>query len=202
MPHASSSLVTIAVFAGGTIGCIFFHERCPEDNPSLQQALTGGMLQHKGAYRFYFDKDRWEWSGEVERLHGYQPGTVNPTTELVLSHKHPEDYTPVAATLDDVRRTHKPFSTRHRIITVQGDTRDVIVIGERLHDDTGDTDTFLLGVHGAEYGDMAVYSIESPLGAAIAGARPGEHRTFRLPIGAYLASRYSRRCPTAFTPLT
>jgi hypothetical protein len=27
------------------------------------------------------------------------------------------------------------LSTRHRIITVQGETRDVVVIGERLHDD-------------------------------------------------------------------
>jgi transcription elongation factor GreA len=51
------------------------------------------------------------------------------------------------------------------------------------YDGTGDTDTFLLGVHGAEYADMAVYSIESPLGAAIAGARPGERRTYRLSNG-------------------
>ena len=50
-------------------------------------------------------------------------------------------------------------------------------------DATGDTDTFLLGVHGAEYADMPVYSIESPLGAAIAGGRAGERRTYRLPNG-------------------
>ncbi|HET6735827.1 GreA/GreB family elongation factor [Mycobacterium sp.] len=52
------------------------------------------------------------------------------------------------------------------------------------YDATGDTDTFLLGLQGAEYADMAVYSIESPLGAAIAGARPGERRTYRLQAGA------------------
>jgi hypothetical protein len=28
----------------------------------------------------------------------------------------------IAATLDDIRRTRKPLSTRHRIITVQGAT--------------------------------------------------------------------------------
>jgi transcription elongation GreA/GreB family factor len=55
------------------------------------------------------------------------------------------------------------------------------------YDATGDTDTFLLGVHGAEYGDIQVYSIESALGAAIAGARPGERRTYRLPTGGALA---------------
>jgi transcription elongation factor GreA len=51
------------------------------------------------------------------------------------------------------------------------------------YDDTGDTETFLLGVRGAEYGDMEVYSIQSPLGAAIAGARPGQRRSYSLPSG-------------------
>jgi transcription elongation factor GreA len=55
------------------------------------------------------------------------------------------------------------------------------------YDATDDTDTFLLGVHGAEYADMAVYSIESPLGAAIAGARPGARRAYRLPDGTAVA---------------
>jgi transcription elongation factor GreA len=55
------------------------------------------------------------------------------------------------------------------------------------YDATGDTDTFLLGVRGAEFADMPVHSIESPLGAAIAGARPGQRRTYRLPNGIPLA---------------
>lgn len=108
------------------------------DESSVEKALAGGALQRIGWYRFYFADERWEWSQEVELLHGYQPGTATPTTELVLSHKHPDDYAHVAATLDDIRRSHKPFSTRHRIITTQGDTRDVVVIGERLHDDNGE----------------------------------------------------------------
>ncbi|HEY1441494.1 MAG TPA: GreA/GreB family elongation factor [Mycobacterium sp.] len=54
------------------------------------------------------------------------------------------------------------------------------------YDDTGDTESFLLGVRGAEYGDMEVYSNQSPLGAAIAGARPGERRIYTLPSGATL----------------
>jgi len=49
------------------------------------------------------------------------------------------------------------------------------------------TDTFLLGVHGAEPADIPVYSIESPLGAALAGARAGDRRTYQLPNGTPLA---------------
>src|SRR6202044_2223840 len=44
----------------------------------------------------------------------------------------------VAATLADIRRRHTSFSTCHRIITVQGTTREVVVIGERLRDNTGE----------------------------------------------------------------
>lgn len=51
------------------------------------------------------------------------------------------------------------------------------------YDGTGDTQTFLLCVPGAEYGDAEVYSSQSPLGAAIMGARPGERRTYTLPSG-------------------
>lgn len=52
-------------------------------------ALTGGTPQRVGWFRFYFDDEQWEWSPEVARLHGYEPDTVEPTTRLVLSHKHP-----------------------------------------------------------------------------------------------------------------
>ena len=54
------------------------------------------------------------------------------------------------------------------------------------YDDTGDTETFLLGVRGAEFGDMEVYSVQSPLGAAIAGARAGQRRAYSLPSGVTL----------------
>ncbi len=63
---------------------------------------------------------------------------------MVLSHKHPEDYRHVSATVHAMRASHRPFSTRHRIITVQGETRDVVVIGEELRDETG----ALIGTHG------------------------------------------------------
>jgi transcription elongation factor GreA len=52
------------------------------------------------------------------------------------------------------------------------------------YDETGETETFLLGARGAEYGDVEVYSLQSPLGEAILGARPGETRAYQVPSGA------------------
>ena len=85
-----------------------------DEDSQLARALAGGKPHPTGWFRLYFEDERWEWSPEVERLHGYEPGTAQPTTSMVLSHKHPQDYEQVAATLDDIRQTHQPFSTRHR----------------------------------------------------------------------------------------
>lgn len=105
---------------------------------------TNGRAEQVGWFRFYFDDERWEWSPEVQRMHGYEPGSVSPSTELVLSHKHPDDYQAVATTLDDVRRHHQAFSTRHRIIDTAGRIHHVIVVADRLLDDDGG----VVGTHG------------------------------------------------------
>ncbi|WP_454788962.1 PAS and ANTAR domain-containing protein [Mycolicibacterium lutetiense] len=110
----------------------------------IAHALAGGEPQRVGWFRFYFADERWEWSPQVERMHGYEPGTVHPTTELVLSHKHPEDYGQVAATLLEIRRTSGAFSTRHRIIDTAGDVHHVVVVGDQLFDDAG----AIVGTHG------------------------------------------------------
>jgi fructose-specific component phosphotransferase system IIB-like protein len=110
----------------------------------VEHAMTGGSPQHVGWFRFYFADERWEWSPQVAQMHGYRPGTVEPTTELVLSHKHPDDYSQVAAALAEVRRTASAFSTRHRIIDTGGEVHHVVVVGDCLYDGDGS----VIGTHG------------------------------------------------------
>lgn len=105
------------------------------ETPLVEHALAGGEPQRVGWFRFFFADERWEWSPQVERMHGYEPETVQPTTELVLSHKHPDDYGKVAATIEEIRRTAGAFSTRHRIIDTRGDIRHVVVVGQQMRDD-------------------------------------------------------------------
>ena len=95
------------------------------------------LQQRLGWFRYHFEDGRWEWSPQVEALHGYQPGTVVPTTALVLSHKHPEDYNQVSATLDDVRRHRRAFSSNHRIIDTHGQIHHVLVVADTVADDSG-----------------------------------------------------------------
>jgi len=67
-------------------------------------------------------------------MHGYEPDEVQPTTELVLSHKHPEDLAYVKALL---QQSSAPFSSRHRIRTTTGETRKVVVVGDAVTDPAG-----------------------------------------------------------------
>jgi fructose-specific component phosphotransferase system IIB-like protein len=115
-----------------------------EGQTPVEHALVGGEPQRVGWFRFYFADERWEWSPQVERMHGYEPGTAHPTTDLVLSHKHPDDYGQVAATLDDIRRKQAAFSTRHRILDTRGDVHHVVVVGDQLFGDAGQ----VIGTHG------------------------------------------------------
>src|SRR5882762_7402798 len=65
----------------------------------VEVALAGGAPLRVGSFRYYFADQPWEWSTQVEQMHGYRPGSVTPTTELVLAHTHPDDVARVAATL-------------------------------------------------------------------------------------------------------
>lgn len=90
-----------------------------------------------GTFRFWFVGQRWEWSDEVARMHGYEPGAVVPTTELLLSHKHPDDRQHVQDLLDHALHLGGSFSSRHRFIDTGGKVHTVIVLGDRMLDAAG-----------------------------------------------------------------
>ena len=110
----------------------------------IEQRLAEGAPERVGWFRYFFDEQRWEWSPQVHRMHGYKPGTPMPTTELVLAHKHPDDVRQIADTLALIRQTHQPFSSRHRIRDVDGRVHHVMVVGDQLHDESGT----IVGTHG------------------------------------------------------
>lgn len=103
---------------------------------TVEQPAPGWPLA--GSFKYHAREDRWEWSDEVAVMHGYEPGTVTPTTELVLSHKHPDDKPTVAQLIEQVRRLGIPFSSRHRIIDTAGKIHVVVVVGDRWKDDAGE----------------------------------------------------------------
>ncbi|MEB3984097.1 PAS and ANTAR domain-containing protein [Mycobacterium sp. 663a-19] len=90
-----------------------------------------------GSFRFWFADERWEWSDQVARMHGYEPGSVTPTTELLLSHKHPDDREHVRDLLEYALHSGESFSSRHRFIDTAGGEHDAIVVADRIVDESG-----------------------------------------------------------------
>jgi hypothetical protein len=103
----------------------------------FEDGEDGDHPSHIGSFKFYFVGQRWEWSDEVARMHGYEPGAVRPTTELLLSHKHPDDRRMVQDLLDHALHTGDSFSSRHRFIDTRGVEHDVLVVADRMYDDRG-----------------------------------------------------------------
>ena len=117
---------------------------------------TSGF-ERVGSFSYLLGPDRWEWSDAVARMHGYEPGTVTPTTELILSHKHPDDKPAVSEVIDKVLTYGAPFSSRHRIIDTTGRQHVVIVVGDKVLGDDGEvvgTNGFYVDITEAFQADM------------------------------------------------
>ncbi|MFC5729952.1 MULTISPECIES: PAS and ANTAR domain-containing protein [Nocardioides] len=82
--------------------------------------------------RFSFDAatGKWDWDDEVFRIHGYAPGAVVPTTDLVMGAKHPDDRERVLADLKRASHTGDPFAISYRILGADDTERRVVLVGE------------------------------------------------------------------------
>ncbi|MFF0494104.1 PAS and ANTAR domain-containing protein [Nocardia sp. NPDC003482] len=96
-----------------------------------------GAAPRAGSFRFWFATRRWEWSAEVYRMHGYVPGEIEPTTELLLEHKHPDDREHVAELITRAVEHGEPFSSRHRFLDTAGREHQVMVVADRILDAQG-----------------------------------------------------------------
>lgn len=70
-------------------------------------------------------------------MHGYVPGEIEPTTELLLAHKHPADREHVAEAIARSVDLGEPFSSRHRFIDTGGREHQAMVVADRILDDAG-----------------------------------------------------------------
>jgi PAS domain S-box-containing protein len=144
-----------------------------------------------GSFRYFRDDARWEWSEAVARIHGYAPGQVEPTTALVMSHKHPDDAADVALLIEGMSEGTQPFSSRHRIIDTHGDIHAVLVVGEPLCSNNG----AVVGCRGF-YIDLSDAEDDQTIDAAIADF--AAHRALIEQAKGILMASYSISAERAF----
>jgi hypothetical protein len=87
------------------------------------------VVRQTGRFAYDVREDRWEWDDDVFAIHGYEPGEVEPTTELFLRHKHDGDRDRVEQTFKQAIATGEPFNLYYRIRSKDSERR-VVVVGE------------------------------------------------------------------------
>jgi len=97
---------------------------------SATRIETGLDGDERSTGRFTYDvlRDTWTWSPGVFRIHGFEPGEVVPTTDLVRFHVYDEDVD-AARHVTDAIETGASFSAYYRIVDATGDLRQVVAVG-------------------------------------------------------------------------
>jgi hypothetical protein len=103
----------------------------PEQGPARVDDIAA---RQTGRFVYHVADQRWEWDDDVYTIHGYEPGTVEPTTDLVMRHKHEQDRELVETTLQAAIEDGEPFNIYYRIL-VAGEVRRVVVVGEGEYDE-------------------------------------------------------------------
>lgn len=85
---------------------------------------------------FYLDigTGRCEWSEEMFQIHGYVPGEVVPTLDLLLAHKHPQDREPIRRIIADLSSRGGRQAMFHRVIDSRGKEHHVLTAVETCED--------------------------------------------------------------------
>ena len=100
-------------------------------------AVAAGTSEPAARFRYDVPSGTWWWSPGMFALHGFETGEVDPSTDLLMAHKHPEDLLATEETLRGVLTTGEPFCCRHRVVDSAGGVREVLSVGEGFHDDDG-----------------------------------------------------------------
>lgn len=98
-------------------------------------AVASGTSQSIGHYHFDTLTGEWEWDDALFRMHGYEPGSVRVDTDLIMAHKHPDERDEAARVIEDALLHGEPFSAYQRIVTADGQVRNVVVVGAGVVDE-------------------------------------------------------------------
>jgi hypothetical protein len=90
-----------------------------------------------GRFTYRPDTDTWVWSDGMYRIHGFEPHEVVPSSDLVMSHVHPDDMESARTATRAAITDRKPFTFPHRILTARREVRVVIAAGHTETDGEG-----------------------------------------------------------------
>ena len=163
---------------------------------STGDAFSASHAAVVGRYTYRPDTDEWNWSEAMYRIHGFQPGQVVPTTELVMRHIHPADRESAWQSREDVVERHQPFSFLHRIVTAANTERVVMAAGHLEHEADG---TPVVAGHLIDLTDVRQDAVATEVDTAVTDF--ADHRAVIEQAKGVLVQLYGVDADTAFAML-
>ena len=102
-----------------------------------QQLVEAQEIAHLGSWEWDVETEQMEWSDELFRIHGLEPGSVELTFEERLERVHPEDRDRVARALSQALASGSSFEFEERVVRPDGAVRVLESKGFTMVDDAG-----------------------------------------------------------------
>ncbi|OPY29526.1 MAG: putative diguanylate cyclase [Methanocella sp. PtaU1.Bin125] len=103
-------------------------------------------IAHVGNLAWDLKTDGMQWSDEVYRIFGYEPGALLPTKDMVLSSVFAEDHELVSRAFDAAVRENRLFDIDFRIVARDGSLRYVNCVADRLARDPAGNPAWIYGI--------------------------------------------------------
>ena len=115
-----AALLRIAVMAGD----LYDLERDERASTAKRQTLElAEAMAGVGHFRVEIATGEVTWSDEVYRIHGFEPGSVDPTVQSAMGAYHEDDAAVVRGLIDKAMRTGEGYDAQLRIIRADGEER-------------------------------------------------------------------------------
>jgi diguanylate cyclase (GGDEF)-like protein/PAS domain S-box-containing protein len=103
--------------------------RIEESRRALGDLQRAGRV---GTLEWFVDLREVNWSDEVYRIHGVDPGRFEVGREAILSLVHPEDRETFREASDRAAEAFEPFDLRYRIVRADGEVRHLHLRAEPI----------------------------------------------------------------------
>jgi hypothetical protein len=92
-----------------------------------EQVVEDASMEPLPSFTWELTTERFWWSAGLCGLHGFGPGEIEPSLDLLLEHQHPDDRDLARQAFERIRRDGQPFVFEHRLVTRNGDVRTVVL---------------------------------------------------------------------------
>lgn len=92
---------------------------------------------HIGIWDWEINSGRVTWNDNYFRVHGWEPGAVEPSHQVWRDRIHPDDRSEVDRMIHQALTSHETFNLEYRIVCPTGEVRWLLCNGRGISDDSG-----------------------------------------------------------------